>query len=77
VLTDAFPGLERFFEPGTELLIARSSEEVVAALQLPPSRLAAVAQAGQRRVLAEHSADHRADQLLAALTGTNPRSLAI
>jgi spore maturation protein CgeB len=70
LITDAWEGLETFFEPGTEMLVARNGDEVAAHVQaLDADRARAVGQAAYRRVLAEHTYDHRAAQLDALLEG--------
>jgi spore maturation protein CgeB len=64
VITDVWEGIERFLEPGREILVARSGEEVADHLQrLTPERAREIGQAAQRRVLAEHTFAHRAAQL--------------
>ena len=67
VLSDSWEGLERFFEPGREILLADTTDAAVAALDLDPAEVARVGQAARARVLAEHTSDHRAGELLAIL----------
>jgi len=70
LITDAWEGLEQFFEPGTEVLVARDGEEVAGHVRaLDTGRARAIGQAAYRRVLAEHTYDHRAAQLDATLEG--------
>jgi spore maturation protein CgeB len=69
VLSDSWPGLEDFFEPGSELLVAQSTGDVLDALELADEQLAAMGQAARERVLSDHTADRRAAQLVAALEG--------
>jgi spore maturation protein CgeB len=69
VLSDTFDGLETFFEPGKEILLARSTDEAIEALRLPPSELAKIGSAARARVMAEHTSDVRAGELLTALEG--------
>jgi spore maturation protein CgeB len=70
LITDAWEGLETFFEPGVEMLVARNGDEVAAHVQaLDADKARAVGQAAYRRVLAEHTYDHRAAQLDALLEG--------
>jgi spore maturation protein CgeB len=72
LITDAWEGLEQFFEPGTEMLVARDGDEVARHLAgLDAARARAVGEAAYRRVLAEHTYDHRAAQLDALLAGRN------
>jgi len=63
VLSDYWEGLEQFFEPGREILLARDTEDVLAVLDCSPEDLARIAQAGRERCLAEHTAAHRAATL--------------
>lgn len=70
LITDAWEGLETFFEPGREVLVARSGDEVaqhVAALDAARART--IGQAAYRHVLAEHTYAHRAAQFDAVLQG--------
>jgi spore maturation protein CgeB len=76
LITDAWEGLELFFEPGTEMLVARSGDEVAQHVrELDAARAHAVGQAAYRRVLAEHTYAHRAAQLDAVLEGCTPQAL--
>jgi spore maturation protein CgeB len=63
VLSDAWPGLEDFFVPGQEILVARSAEDSLAALDRSDAELEHIARAARERVLAGHTSDHRAAQL--------------
>ena len=64
LITDEWPGIELFLEPGSEILVARNGDEVAAQLDsLAPERARAIADAGRRRILAEHTYAHRARQL--------------
>ncbi|HEY8413703.1 MAG TPA: glycosyltransferase [Pyrinomonadaceae bacterium] len=63
IVSDAWDGLDTFFEPGREMIVARTTADVIAAMQLPPDELAQIAQAGRERVLASHTAAHRAAEL--------------
>ena len=74
VLSDAWEGLDSFFEPGREILIARTSEEAVAALDLGDEEIGRVARAARERVLAEHTSEHRARELVALLGGLEART---
>ncbi|MDP9415168.1 MAG: glycosyltransferase [Pseudomonadota bacterium] len=69
LLSDWWEGLDRFFEPGAEILIARSREDAVAALDLPEEETLQIARAARERVLAEHTSEHRARELVALLNG--------
>jgi spore maturation protein CgeB len=64
IISDSWPGLERFFVPGQEILVARSPEDVLRALrEVPDSQRRELAARARRRVLSEHTAAHRAETL--------------
>ena len=63
MISDSWAGLEEFFQPGSEIIVARTTEDVVAAMQLSRRELAAIAEAGRERVLTSHTAAHRAAEL--------------
>jgi spore maturation protein CgeB len=69
LLTDSWPGLEEFFTPGEEILVARSTEDAVAAVDSSAAMLGRIARAGRERTLAEHTSAHRAGQLIDILGG--------
>jgi spore maturation protein CgeB len=70
LITDAWEGLETFFAPGEEVLVARSGDEVAQHLRaLNAERARAIGQAALRHVLAEHTYAHRAAQVDAVLQG--------
>jgi spore maturation protein CgeB len=71
-LSDSWDGVEDFFEPGDEILVARSTEEVLAALDLPDAQLARIGRAARERVLAEHSSAARAAELVGLLGDSAP-----
>lgn len=66
LLTDAWEGLDCFFDPLEELMVVRTVEDVVQALQLPDAELARKAARARERTLDEHTGMQRAKQLLAA-----------
>jgi spore maturation protein CgeB len=69
LLCDAWEGLEDFLEPGREVLVVHSGDEVAATLaSLSAERARAIGAAARRRVLAEHTYAHRA-RLLTRLFG--------
>lgn len=67
ILTDVWPGLEGFFTPGEEILVARDAGDTLDALSMPREALARIGRAARERVLAEHTADVRARELEALL----------
>lgn len=79
IVTDAWEGLDRFLEPGTEILPAESGAEVAEALAgLRPWLARRIGLAARRRVLAEHTYARRAEAVEAALgvRGAAPRARA-
>ncbi|NOK37278.1 glycosyltransferase [Corallococcus exercitus] len=68
LITDAFEGVEQFLEPGREVLVAHSGEEVAEHVnRLTPEDARRIGQAALRRVLAEHTYTHRAVEVEAEL----------
>jgi spore maturation protein CgeB len=63
VVSDPWAGLDAFFEPEREILVARSPDDVLAYLDLADEERRAIGERARRRVLAEHTADHRAREL--------------
>ena len=63
IISDSWPGLEFFLEPGKEILLPKGSEDVVAFVrELSENESRAIGRAAQERVLSEHTAAHRATQ---------------
>jgi spore maturation protein CgeB len=67
VLSDTWAGLEQFFTPGEEILVAGSADEATAALDLPDDELARIGRAARERALTCHTAEQRAEELEDAL----------
>jgi spore maturation protein CgeB len=67
VLSDWWEGLDQFYEPGAEILIARTPEDSVAAMELSDEQIRRIALAARERTLAEHTSDQRARDLEDAL----------
>jgi spore maturation protein CgeB len=63
VLSDYWEGIDQFFRPEFEILLARGADDAVAALHRSPEDLARIARAGRERTLREHTAEIRAGQL--------------
>jgi spore maturation protein CgeB len=75
LLSDWWERLDDFFEPGSEIIIARTTEDTVSALRLSRAQLAQIARAARERVLDEHTAARRAEDLEAVLAAAyNPVS---
>lgn len=67
IISDRFDGIDAFFKPGEELLLADSAADVEAALQLSGTDLGQIADAALARVLSEHTAGNRAEELITAV----------
>ncbi len=64
IISDWWEGLDTFFEPEKEILVARSPEESLARVRdLPESERLALGERARQRVLQSHSAAHRAAEL--------------
>lgn len=64
LITDYWKGIEEFFEPEKEILVARDGSEVVKILSaLTPERAKEIGKAAYKKVLEKHTYEHRADLL--------------
>ena len=64
IVSDYWEGLEEFFEPGRDILIARSADDTEAFLHdLPEQERLEVGRRGRERILSRHTAHHRATEL--------------
>lgn len=64
IISDFWPGLNELFVDGSEILIARSADDVEFLLQtITPGRAAEIGAAARRRILRAHTAAHRAAEL--------------
>ncbi|HTI88708.1 MAG TPA: glycosyltransferase [Alphaproteobacteria bacterium] len=64
VLSDVWEGLDAFFRPGSEILVARDTEDALAALDLDAAEVKRIARAARDRTLAEHTSDCRAREFV-------------
>jgi spore maturation protein CgeB len=71
VVSDVWDGIETFFTPGEEILLARSVDDVMAAIDLGPDKLGLIGRRARERVLDEHSAYHRSRELLSLIEGAS------
>jgi spore maturation protein CgeB len=70
LITDAWEGIEAFLTPDREVLVANDAEDVVQLLlALDDQKAKQIGQAAMRRVLSEHTYQHRALQLQRLLEG--------
>lgn len=64
IISDSWEGIETFFQPGKEILLAGSSEDILAyLLEMTEEERQAVAARARRKVLSCHTAAHRAVEL--------------
>ena len=70
ILSDWWSGLDEFFTPGREILVARTTDEADAALGLSDAELARITAAARERTLRAHTAAVRARELIAACEAT-------
>jgi spore maturation protein CgeB len=64
LITDEWEGIDTFFEPERELLVAADGDAVAEHVRrLTPDRARTIGAAALRRVLAEHTYGHRVEQL--------------
>jgi len=74
LVSDAWDGLDAFFQPGVEILIAREERDVLAFLDLSDAEIGRLGAAACERVLAQHTSAHRARELCALLERAACRS---
>lgn len=68
LICDAWQGLEQFLEPGKEVLRVANGDEVAAVLpQLSAQQARRIGERARRRLLNEHTYQHRAQQVKALL----------
>lgn len=67
VLSDEWCGLEDFYTPGEQVLVAHSAEDTLAALDMTDAELQSIRRAARERTLDEHTSYRRAQTLLAYL----------
>jgi spore maturation protein CgeB len=68
VVTDAWEGIPTFFEPGREILVAASADDIANYLRMTgPDRAQAIGRAARQRVLRDHTYSRRAAELYLVL----------
>jgi spore maturation protein CgeB len=73
MISDRWPGIEAFLTPGREILLPASGDEVVDVLvNTHDDDRRAIGRAARARILAEHTAEHRAEELEALVTAPVP-----
>jgi spore maturation protein CgeB len=67
LLSDTWDGIDEFFTPGEEILLAKHGDDVLAALELGSGELRRIADRARQRTLDQHSSARRARQLVELL----------
>jgi spore maturation protein CgeB len=75
ILSDDWDGLDAFFRPGSEILVARDTDDAVRILEASDAELAKVGERARQRTLDEHTADRRAAELEHAVHAAADRTL--
>lgn len=71
MISDRWPGIEHFFTPGEEILLPESTDEVIEILRTTPDDVRRrIGLAARERIVAEHTAAHRAEELEALVGST-------
>lgn len=77
IISDLWDGIESVLTPDEEIFLARTAADVTRLLRdLPDSERRRVGEAARRRVLAEHTAGHRAAELEGHVLALAPRAMA-
>jgi len=67
LLSDSWAGIDTFFAPGDEILLAKDESDTLAALAMPDAELQCIARRGRERTMDQHTSDKRARELVALL----------
>src|SRR4051795_12195414 len=70
LLSDDWPGLDEFFVPGQEILIAHDAKDTLAALTMADAELQHIAGRAYERTMDQHTSDKRAAELISLLEQT-------
>jgi spore maturation protein CgeB len=67
LLSDDWPGIQEFFSPGSEILLAHDENDTLAALAMDDAELLRMARRARERTLEQHTSRIRAGELVALL----------
>lgn len=76
-LTDTVAGIEEYFTPGEEIVVASSVDDMVAKARhylANPAEREAIARAGHDRALAEHTYERRFSDIFATIRAADPKA---
>jgi spore maturation protein CgeB len=76
IVSDNWLGMENFFTPGEEILLANNSDDVVSYLKSDDVQFAEVGRRAQQRVLEEQTSRHRAEQFESYVSTAQQRHFA-
>jgi spore maturation protein CgeB len=79
IVSNPVEGMDRWFEPGRELLVVSTAEEAADAyrdLLADPAQAEALGRAARERALDEHTYSHRARRVLDLVGGSVPAAAA-
>jgi spore maturation protein CgeB len=65
ILSDVWPGIDEFFEPGEEIILARDAADTLAAFEMEGDELRRIARRARERALEQHSSEKRASEMVA------------
>src|SRR5207248_3771881 len=75
IISDQWPGLDTFFQPGEEILLAQDSTQMLDFLNhADEAEIRRVGDRGRERVLAEHTSSRRAEEFENQVTHARSRS---
>jgi spore maturation protein CgeB len=75
IISDGWPGLDDFFAPGRDIVLARRTEDALAALEMSDAELSAIGHSARQRVLKDHTSERRAEELERLLLDSGRRSV--
>jgi spore maturation protein CgeB len=74
VISDPWDGLDAFFAPGEEIVVAQDADDVLRALDRTEDERRAIGARARARVLAEHTAEHRVREVEAHVANALARA---
>jgi spore maturation protein CgeB len=77
IISDRWPGLDEFFSSDEEILVASTTSDTLAALDLSDAELHRIGARGRERALEEHTSQRRADELIRLLEMHSRRNLSL
>lgn len=72
IISDAWNGIDAFFEQGREIILAENESDTLAAVELSDGELRAIARCARERTLEQHSSERRAAELVSLVEESSP-----